>query len=395
MKPAHEWLILTLCQLREYLRHVGVQLRAADLWVGFVQRHTPAEQDARPIGRSAVVVDDLLGVADDAVLRHQLVDQARRQRLGRDHVAADRDHAALQPRREIAGIAVGGDDDVAGFDHAFRHRNAEAGTGPLNCGCRAVRDDLDAGLAGHIKQAAMIAGRIDRSVRAVDDAAVVEIGAQFAALLGTRHHRGVDFETLRLMRDFLRQRLVLHWTMRGVEAADHVEGAVDILVGDEALDEGQRVVPLLHNAERAIAAVLRRKVLEAWLDAGRDLPAVARAAAEAGRVRVDYHGMPSAPCGLDAGVKSRITRTDDDHVGFRRQPGIRRRHARNDVPPIRGELAVGGKQINRHVACSRVPMQFLPQTLARPLEMMQQRGGQLHQLLRMRVALWTLAADCR
>jgi hypothetical protein len=99
---------------------------------------------------------------------------------------------------------------------------------------------------------------------------------------------GLDLESLGLRRDLLREGFVLGRVMRGMEATDDAEIAVDLLARDELRDPFQRVLPFLDDAEGGLRAVPFGEILVAWLDAGRDLPAIARAAAEAGVLRVEH-----------------------------------------------------------------------------------------------------------
>src|SRR5690606_30019802 len=97
-----------------------------------------------------------------------------------------------------------------------------------------------------LQQPLMIASRVDRGVALIDDAAMVQVGADLAALFGARHDMAGDFEPLGLGRDAAGEFLVFARRMRGMEAADDAEVAIDPLLADEIADEAQRIAPLLH-----------------------------------------------------------------------------------------------------------------------------------------------------
>jgi hypothetical protein len=59
-----------------------------------------------------------------------------------------------------------------------------------------------------------------------------------------------------------------------------------------------------------------RELVEAGLDAGRDLTAVARAASPAGVGRIDDQRAPAAACGLQRGVEAGVAGADDEHIDF-------------------------------------------------------------------------------
>ena len=134
----------------------------------------------------------------------------------------------------------------------------------------------------------MEAARIDRGVPGVDDAAEIRVGAELVALLGARDDMRFDLRAGGRRLHLARQRFVLRGIVRGMKAAAGAEIAIDPLGGDEVGHPGERVVPFLQDARRAFGAVTPRKRVEAGLDAGRDLTAVARAAAEARFLGVEH-----------------------------------------------------------------------------------------------------------
>ena len=156
-------------------------------------------------------------------------------------MARDRHDAALQVRGEIAGIAVGGDHDVAGEDFAAFGLDPPGSAG--------LADGADSGLGAHryaaapagVEQAFVIEGRMQFS-RALDDhAAEIIVAGDFPALLLARHHIGA-----RLRRGVeQRQTVGLRGEVLPRPGADKAAGlfpkAIDIFLGDQAVNEAEGV----------------------------------------------------------------------------------------------------------------------------------------------------------
>ena len=53
--------------------------------------------------------------------------------FGRDYIGVERDHAFLKPRKEVAGLAIGGDQNVACPGGSRRRLHLEASGAPGNC----------------------------------------------------------------------------------------------------------------------------------------------------------------------------------------------------------------------------------------------------------------------
>ena len=85
-----------------------------------------AEQDARAVGRGAVVVVQLARLGAHDALGHQLGHQVVGERGGGDDAAADRHEPAPQPAVGAVGVAVGADDDVVGLHAPARGLDLEA-----------------------------------------------------------------------------------------------------------------------------------------------------------------------------------------------------------------------------------------------------------------------------
>ena len=211
-----------------------------------------------------------------------------------------------------------------------------------------MRHEFGAGRDDALQQPLMIAGRIDRGMALVDDATMIEIGADLAALLGARDDMAGNFQPLGLGSDAAGQLLVSAGRMRGVEAADDAEIAVDPLVADEIADIAQRIPAFLHDREGALPAMAAGELIEARLHAGRNLAAIAGAAAEARRLGIEDHSMAPAPRRLKRGLQASIAGADDDDLGLLRRVGVRQIRPGHLVPPIRRCLEITGEQIARH-----------------------------------------------
>ena len=69
-----------------------------------------AEDHSLAVRRHPIIAQHAACIGQGAAFRNQRRGEIRRQFLGGDDVARERHHAAFQLRRDVAGIAVGGDD---------------------------------------------------------------------------------------------------------------------------------------------------------------------------------------------------------------------------------------------------------------------------------------------
>ena len=92
----------------------------------------------------------------------------------------------------------------------------------------------------------------------------------------------------------------------------------------------------------------RVSVVVAMFDAGRDLPAIARATSPSGILRIEHHCFAPTPRRLQRGTQSCVARADNDDVRLRRRSGVRQYGARHVVPPIRCELQIVREQAAIH-----------------------------------------------
>jgi hypothetical protein len=104
-----------------------------------------------------------------------------------------------------------------------------------------------------------------------------------------------------------------------VKAADHAKIAVDLLAPDELLDKGQRVAPFLHDPGCSLKPMAPHNFGMAWLDAGRDLTAIARAAPPSRILGVENNGVPSTARCLKRCMQPSIARANHNDICTRRQ----------------------------------------------------------------------------
>src|SRR5262249_41714332 len=153
-------------------------------------------------------------------------------------------------------------------------------------------------------------------------------------LILPRHDEDLDLQPLGLLRGGARQGLEGGRVVGGMEAADPLPIAVDLLPLDEIADPGQSIDALAADAEADIAAMQRLAAGQARLDGGADLPAIAGRAAPAGILGVEHDDLASAAGELDGGAEPRIAAADDGDIGPRGGCHRRQLGTRDRLPPI-------------------------------------------------------------
>ncbi len=129
--------------------------------------------------------------------------------------------------------------------------------------------------------------------------------------------------------------------MGGMEAADPLPIAVDLLALDEIADPFQGVDAFAADAEGGVAAVQRLELLEARLQRGRDLAAVAGRAAPAGILGIEHRHLAAAAGELDGGGEAGIAAADDGDIGAGGRCHRRQIGTRCGFPPIGLVLITG------------------------------------------------------
>ena len=195
-----------------------------------------------------------------------------------------------------------------------------------------------------LQQPAVILRRVQRRMARYDAAAEIGVAADLGALLAARHRMALDAEFAPVGLEFARHLLVMARRMGADEAAAVFVIAIDSLFRDEAGEEVERGERLPVQGHRARLAVARREIVEAGLEAGAALAAVARAATEAGVLGVEHGDAAPGPRHRQRRDQPGVARADDDDIGLRRRIGGRQGGERRVIKPVGRELVIGGEQ---------------------------------------------------
>src|SRR5258705_13773660 len=103
--------------------------------------------------------------------------------------------------------------------------------------------------------------------------------------------------------------------MGGVKTADPLPIAVDLLALDEIADPFEGVDAFAADTEGGIAAVQHLEFLEARLQRGRDLAAVAGRAAPAGVLGIEHRHLAAPARDPDGGGEAGIAPAHDRGIG--------------------------------------------------------------------------------
>ncbi len=288
----------------------------------------PPKDHAPAIRRRAVVVDHPPAVRDDPSGREQAAHQGRVQRLGRDHVAADRDDAAPVPRRQGAAVAIGREHDVTRADRAVRRADGHSVRAVVQRLCRCSRCDHCPCRHHAGKQPRMVPPGIEHSVVVKYRAAVVEVGSELPPLLRSRNQRDL------LAVGEPSEIQVGTRMSRRVKAPACGEVAIDPLVAHEALDIFTRGDAVGHHRACRLGPVPPGQRLEARFDRGAYLPAVACRASLPRLAGLQHHDRPPRARDPQRGVKAGVARAHHDRIGRRRQRRALHPRRRGPFPPV-------------------------------------------------------------
>ncbi len=177
-------------KLRKHPQQARSQERRPGRRVMFEITRPAAEQHPLAVRRWPEIVEKPLGVGDHPVRREQLGHTVGAKLLGRDLVGRHRHHAALVPGAEVAGIAVGGDDDRPGADGMLACLDLEAGSRPRDRTGPDAAEQADAGRLGNRKNAVMELCRVHGAAAVEQHAAMIEIRGEMVMRPIGRHHAG-------------------------------------------------------------------------------------------------------------------------------------------------------------------------------------------------------------
>src|SRR5262249_13624582 len=148
---------------------------------------------------------------------------------------------AFQRRRQLRGVAVGGDHDLACLDRPLAGEDAEAAGLAFDLLGIAVGAELGAGAVRGLQQAAVVERRMELAGALDHHPAVVIVGRDLLALLFARHHVGAEAGAGIVGPDFGLLLRVVAWRVGAGEAPVHAPVALDALALDHGLDLGQRI----------------------------------------------------------------------------------------------------------------------------------------------------------
>src|SRR4029077_19240361 len=220
----------------------------------------------------------------------------------------------------IAGVAVGGDHDVADLDVAARGRDPPSLAHGRDGLHRRLGAQRDAAAARGIQQSLVVQRRMYLGRALHHHAAVVIVRRHLFALAFPGHHEGARSSIGVQRRDATLLVGVVLGRPRADEAAGLLPVAIDFFTLDQALDQAERVVARGQDVLEHVRLELRDlagKTL-ADVDAAADAAAASRAGAGAELGRFKYASFHSGVRKLDGAGKPGITTADNgDACGFR------------------------------------------------------------------------------
>ena len=298
--------------LREHVGHEAVERRRRRRR-GLRREPCPAaEQKARAVRRHAPVAQDAPGIGQRPAVGQQGFGQIPRQRFGGDHVAAHRNDAPAQRRREGARIAVGRDHHLPGANAAARRLQVELSRRARDGKRLACGMQLRAGplrrreQAVEIERGMQLAGPVD------DHAARIGVGGHLLALPAARQHDGLRVRNAVQPVDRGRHGLVMRRHRRRHDAAGALIVAVDALAGDDLLHEVERAGGLAdHGGRLRLGQALQALAEEI---AAAHHAGVAAAGADAELPGFQDRDARAAPCQMQGGGKACIAAADHGDV---------------------------------------------------------------------------------
>ncbi len=339
---------LEIRDLRHPLGRVGVKLGALLARGGGLGARAPQEQDARAVGRTAQR-DHVVDMVDiGAVGRQQLFHQRRIERLGRDHIGVERNDAALQPRPQIARIAVGRDQHLLRARGTLRGGNIEPVAVAADAGDGRAADQRDAGRTRAVQQTLVVEAGMDRGQFRDQRAAVEQIAGDLFADLGLRHHLELGAQMLAPPFELVGQVVVLALGLGHDQTAADLEAAIDLFLLDALGDGIERALHLAIDGDGVRVAPALLQVAETVLQRLADIARVARGGAVAQILGVQHDDLAAGTRQVDRGIQAREARAHDGHVHILRRRLGHGRHARRGLPPIGRVLEIGCEDVRAH-----------------------------------------------
>src|SRR5690349_3329756 len=271
-----------ITQLRVNADHAAAQyFGAAANGVSRLRKEGGAASEEHAIvRRKSVVIKVVLGIEDHPVVGAVLARQFLREWFGGYDERTNGDNPFMQSRGGFAGVAAGGDEDVARPQAAtgggeLKAAAAVAG-GVLDSGDASMVEELRARTPGGMSQAGNVARGVESGTDLVHQSAVVDGGADFTAQLAARHHPELMVEVAGDDFSGAAEGGKMSRLARDLEVAAAGEVAGDLLFFDDLLDAINGGERSSVHAPGGFQAVARDQLAYAHLHAGKDHAAVAR-----------------------------------------------------------------------------------------------------------------------
>jgi hypothetical protein len=303
----------------------------------------PAEEQPS-IGRDAVVMEEVLRIEGDAVLRQKSRRRAWLEGLGRDDETADWNQPPLQPGRDACRVAVRGDQHIA----RFHGRGAGAhevqpppGRNPIDGGDRGMRHNRRAAACRRTGQPFDVPGGIQRRALFVDQEAMVGVRADLGSLIRPRHDLHAMVEHPCEQRLLVLQRLEVFRLRRRLNVSRAGVPAVDRFFGDDRFEPRHRLAGDVEELPRRHLAKTIDQRGRIELETGEHLTPVARARAGADTVAFEHQYGRTGPGEMTCRRQAGVAGADDGDVNAiwkinRGQGlGVSCWRISNRVPPVR------------------------------------------------------------
>src|SRR5262249_14629001 len=284
-------------ELGKAIDHEAIEDRRTHLWSYRGKARPPTKYHALTVRRHAIVAEHALGIGEGTAFRNERACQIDRQFFGGDDVAGERDEPPFEVRGRIAGVAVRGNDDVAGLDLSSRRLDvpsaAEFGYFPDRCSCA----NGDWAPTCRIKETLVVERGMQLGGALHNHAAIVIVGGNFLTLPLPGHHVCLGGSSRVEARDTLLLKLIVPRRPRSHEATPLFQITVDALARDQRLDQAEGIASRCQHGldDRRIASEHLAGEALADVDA-----AAAPASAACAGSRPELSGLKNAR--FDAGV---------------------------------------------------------------------------------------------
>ena len=307
-----------------------------------------AEDQPLAIGRHAVIGEHPARIGEGPVFRADRTAKLRRQLLGGNDVGTDGNDTALELRRHVPGVAIGGDDDVARLNDPARgfHLPAIAGLGELRH--RRFGRNANAALGAEIEQALEIQGGVQVCGAAHHHAAAIVIRPNLLALPFRRHEIGFGLGVFVERVDLLGHAVEVAFAPGAEEIAGTGPAAVDLFPGNQVFDQPESIGGIGQIRRGFLRAHGLGHIALADIDAARHHAAIPRRCAKARLIGIEHDAVKTFARQLQRGGKPGIARADDGDAGLLRQWNFWQRLRFMGLPPERAGFEILVEDCGRH-----------------------------------------------